>query len=1111
MRHRGFHVPGRRYLGKGLRIAGAVAVVLVLATAMSAGGLYFLLRGESIRSDALNASIAASIQRLLGPDYVVALGSTAVAFDPDGLLSVAGTDVRILRAADRQPVSTLRRVVVGVRPLSLFGDEPQIDAVIIEDSTLDFRVLPVVAPPWPIRDIEPALVGLGSRFAELGDQFARERFRLFRFSNVRISGLTLGTGSARDIDVEELELRFRQKSELTLTGSFATDRSNVSLAASYRLAGDGDAAIAVEASGINLREWLGDPFTEADGPAGWDSLLAFEGSLSIGPDGTPSQPRLALSVGDGTLRLGRNATTPVSELELSLRIIPEKNQIELDPSLLVAGDFRARLIGGVRPVDARLGYDGPLEFELIADPAIGEPTVVGEESVAASVRLLGRLDPERRLIDITTINIVAGEERMDGSAVIGLAGETPSIDAVGASAGMSVAAVKQLWPFWLAPPARLWAHRNLVGGRLTAISVEAAIPGGIIGRFRQGAKIAPDGLKLRADFAGVRIDSFGELPPIREGAGRLAIDGMTFRAELTSGGIFLADNRSVRITAGSFEVADYGERPADAEVRIAGEGDARALAEVAASQPLDVPARINLAADHLSGEANVDVVARFPIKPGLKAADVDWNAIVETRKAASAAPFQGRRVAEADLVIEATPAGVRVNGKAEIDGLATTLELKEPVGTAGLPPERVFTAIVDDKARKKMGLTLDPVVTGTMKVRFEQKATGSDQHEVDLTAAALNLPWVGWTKGGGIPAKASFRLRADGQVTHLDDFYLEGPGFSAAGTIAFDKDGVVSADFANVSLNQGDLLAVRIKRTGASSYQISAEGARFDARALINKLIHEGGFGDVQGNANIVVTANIGTVSGFGEQAISDVSLSYGTLEGWFDNLSVRGNFTDGDYVSILASTANHNTTFEIDTTDAGAALRLVDVYQRMSGGRMIARLQRRAGGPFKGPVVITDFVVHDEPRLKRLVAEPVQERVERGEDLQEIRRELAKVDTNQVPFKEAQAEIDKGDGYLRLRDGILRSSRIGFTFDGLVYDAESRMDLAGTFMPGISLSRAIGFIPLVGTLLGNGRDTSLIGITFRLSGPAKNPAIQVNPMSVVAPGVFRKVFEFRN
>ena len=104
---------------------GATLAVLLLASIMSAAGLYFLLRGESLENSTLNLSIESNIQRLLGPDYVVDLGRTAVAFD--GLLSVASSDVRILRAVDRQPVSTFGRVVVGVKPLSLLSREPQVE------------------------------------------------------------------------------------------------------------------------------------------------------------------------------------------------------------------------------------------------------------------------------------------------------------------------------------------------------------------------------------------------------------------------------------------------------------------------------------------------------------------------------------------------------------------------------------------------------------------------------------------------------------------------------------------------------------------------------------------------------------------------------------------------------------------------------------------------------------------------------------------------------------------------------------------------------------------------------------------------------------------------
>ena len=49
-----------------------------------------------------------------------------------------------------------------------------------------------------------------------------------------------------------------------------------------------------------------------------------------------------------------------------------------------------------------------------------------------------------------------------------------------------------------------------------------------------------------------------------------------------------------------------------------------------------------------------------------------------------------------------------------------------------------------------------------------------------------------------------------------------------------------------------------------------------------------------------------------------------------------------------------------------------------------------------------------------------------------------------------------------------------------------------------------------IGVLLGNGRDRGLIGVTFKLEGDAKSPQLQINPLSVIAPGIFRSIFEFQ-
>ena len=63
--------------------------------------------------------------------------------------------------------------------------------------------------------------------------------------------------------------------------------------------------------------------------------------------------------------------------------------------------------------------------------------------------------------------------------------------------------------------------------------------------------------------------------------------------------------------------------------------------------------------------------------------------------------------------------------------------------------------------------------------------------------------------------------------------------------------------------------------------------------------------------------------------------------------------------------------------------------------------------------------------------------------------------------------------------------------------------------MPLFGLNNMFGQIPIVGLFLGGGSNEGLIGITYEVVGTPGAPVLRVNPISAMAPGVFRKIFEF--
>ncbi|KAB2855027.1 MAG: AsmA-like C-terminal region-containing protein, partial [Bauldia sp.] len=151
------------------------------------------------------------------------------------------------------------------------------------------------------------------------------------------------------------------------------------------------------------------------------------------------------------------------------------------------------------------------------------------------------------------------------------------------------------------------------------------------------------------------------------------------------------------------------------------------------------------------------------------------------------------------------------------------------------------------------------------------------------------------------------------------------------------------------------------------------------------------------------------------------------------------------------------------------------------------------------------DFWVVNEPKLASIVSTPPP-----GDQRSLNQAMRGEIDTSRVKFERGFSLIDKASGSLKLDRGVLRGPAIGLIFQGTLYDKRNRMDMTGTFMPAYGLNRIFAEIPLFGQILGNGSDRGLIGVTFRLSGDANSPNLQVNPLSVIAPGIFRSIFEFR-
>ena len=113
------------------------------------------------------------------------------------------------------------------------------------------------------------------------------------------------------------------------------------------------------------------------------------------------------------------------------------------------------------------------------------------------------------------------------------------------------------------------------------------------------------------------------------------------------------------------------------------------------------------------------------------------------------------------------------------------------------------------------------------------------------------------------------------------------------------------------------------------------------------------------------------------------------------------------------------------------------------------------------------------------------------------------------VSFSRLRAEFTRQNGQFTIREGVVKGPTIGATIEGTIDYPGNQVRMSGTFVPMYGLNNIFGQIPIFGRLLGGGSNEGLIGVTYEVVGTPGQPKLRINPISAMAPGVFRKIFEF--
>lgn len=1094
----------RRNKRSARRRLGRFLVLLVTFVGIAFAGLYLVLL-KGISSEGLTQQAESRLGGLLGPDLAASLTRTRVSLDSERNLAIEADGVAIRERAGGRRVGTVSSVKLGIKALSLARGKVDVARVELSGGLVDLtRPGRAAADPFAALRGENGLLE-APKFVEA--VFAATGEAVKAADSSANQKLALRDFIVKFGPAEKPESLMVKSLEIFRTEGGATE-------ASGRLAWRGqefNIAGEIQSADKFRYELSGLPVVIASRvgavePDGTKSLPRFSSKIDVTLEG--SRPggagliRTALRVADIAVNTGRNRVVNGSGI-LNLELRADVGKMEILPSTLVSGSNKIEFTGAVAPglAGAAEGY----RFELVTSGASLQPQNSPESSMDFSGEIRGAFDPASATADIKRLGLRTLSGELYGIGSLTFIGTSPRAVFGLRIPKMSISHAKQLWPVNIAGGARSWVFEHVYGGMLTDSTVDFNIPESRYGGDVPGPLLSADEFQADFNVAGARFDVMGDMPPVRDAQGVVQVRGANTEILLAQGTAFLEDGETALVSDGRMLIPYERGKPTVADLAVSVSGGASAVAAIADREPVKAMQKAPFAVSDLSGSVVAKVKARFPLKKETARAETVWSTLIELKNVSVKKPFDGQTLTGANGTLTADMDGLQVKADAQLNGIPAVLKLEQPLrGDTGKRKLEVRLEL-SESARGKLTPGLNTYVKGPVYVELQSGAGAARQVSADLTKASINLEFAGWTKGPGIPAAATFSFETDGGRTSLRDFELSGSSFEMRGAAELDKSGLASADLSNVRLVRGDKFAAKITRT-KNGYAVRLKGDALDARAILKRVT--GSFESAAksvGSTAISVTANIANVTGFNGENMNNVAMNYAGKGSRVDNLVITAISDGGGAVSLSNRQTGGQRQVQIQSADAGSILRFFDYYDKMRGGSIDAVLSSNGDGPLRGTIDTRNFALIDEPRMRSLVGGKSSDG---GPSLQDAVKK--DIDVSKVRFSRGSATIVKGDKSLSLTDGILRGDLIGLAFKGTAYDPDGNINMTGTFMPAYGLNRIFGEIPLLGQLLGNGEERGLIGITFRLSGKAKKPQLSVNPISLIAPGIFRQIFEFR-
>ncbi|MBF0858466.1 hypothetical protein HKD24_04445 [Gluconobacter sp. LMG 31484] len=691
--------------------------------------------------------------------------------------------------------------------------------------------------------------------------------------------------------------------------------------------------------------------------------------------------------------------------------------------------------------------------------------------------------------------------------------------------GIRFATLGSIWPAAIIKGGRRWISKNITDGTGRDLEVKAHLhsdkgPDGIM----------PVSVQGQLSGHGLTVHWLRPVPPATGLEASLHFDGPdTLVIDLGKGVQSTGVKENVLLPDGEIRIGDLYAKDQTGDISTHLTGPLQGFMSALAHPRLHLLARHPLPFTQPSGMVDAHVRMTLPLVANIP----DGALHVWTQAAFSGVHLgnvlMGQPVDGASGTMSATEDALDLTGDGRLAGIPTHVVLHE--NFEGGAPSRVLQTIdarsvLDPVSAAKARIAPGGLFDGhaVLNAHFVQQAneTSDLKLSLDMAQAALTVPI--WAKPLGEPATAMAHIGfQNGRMAVLDGLQAHGTGLSVAGrgvTRAGKLTGIVLEGF-RIGRTEGDA-RIALPQSVEQPIGVTVDADPLDLAPMFAPHPQTAATPVPPGGAK----AKGASMGDNWSISLNAPHVYYGPkaqVGGVVSQIELRnGHLTSGRFAldaptrvrAVLADTGREHP-FVLDIDNLGTLLEGLGLYDRIRGGQThldgvftpdettVRKIPEgrntKSAGLWGG---LPPFRGHVEMGPSQFLRPPLS--LTAVSDLSPLHWLTNHLDRFEIGHLATRLSL--AGNLLVLHDGVIGNQALGATMEGPIDLTTSKLNLNGTIVPLFGLNALPGRLPVLGHLLSPEKGGGLLAATFELHGTVEKPDLSVNPLSMLLPGVLRRI-----